>query len=274
MWSSIPTFFDGFIAGFGYGIMSVIVGQPFDTIKTRSQMPKFFTMNPLQIAKDIVVSDGLRGLYRGGGPLVLGGALIRSAQFGVHTAVLIQLRDMTTNGNPIEKKDKFLNIFDWHIIVAGFCGGVSRGLIEGPFEYIKVRRQLNEPWRFNEVLHGSSATIARNSILFSSFMVYQDLTRQLIPGILTPFWEGALCANLAWFTVWPMDVVKTMVQSGNYNGRSIPSLLVETVKTRALFRGLLPGLLRSTVANGTAMVVYRHILDAISQEREKEMKKN
>ena len=34
-------------------------------------------------------------------------------------------------------------------------GGVSRGLVEGPFEYIKVRRQVEQPWKISEILSGS-----------------------------------------------------------------------------------------------------------------------
>eukprot|EP00605_Chrysophyceae_sp_TOSAG23-4_P001402 GSChrysophyteH1.ASY1.ANO1.1524.1 assembled CDS len=264
-WSAIPPSLDGFIAGFGYGTTSVFVGQPFDTIKTRAQMPKFFGVNPFRIGKQIFTSEGLAGLYRGGLPLVLGGSLIRSAQFGVNTAALTQLRHYT--GGAVSEKDKFFGIFDWQVIAAGFCGGIARGLIEGPFEFIKVRRQLNESWRFSEVLHGSQATVARNSILFSAFVVYLDLSKQIAPGVLSPFFEGAICANLAWFTIWPMDVVKTMVQSGNYAGRSLPSLLAETVRTRALFKGLLPGLVRSTIANGTAMSIYSRILREIKEKR-------
>jgi hypothetical protein len=265
VFSSLPPWMDGFLAGYGYGTVSVVVGQPFDTIKTRAQMPAFFRQTPFQIGSQIFRKEGLFGLYRGGLPLILGGSLIRSAQFGMNTAALSALREFS--GGPVQEIDKWFGIFDWQVIAAGFCGGVSRGLIEGPFEYIKVRRQLQESWRFTEIFHGSGATIARNSFLFSSFVVYIDLSKQIVPGGFTPFWQGAICANLAWFTVWPMDVVKTMVQSGNYVGRSIPSLLVETVRTGAIYRGLLPGLMRSTCANGCAMVTYQAILKAIAVER-------
>ena len=69
-------------------------------------------------------------------------------------------------------------------------GGVSRGLVEGPFEYIKVRRQVEQPWKISEILSGSGATIFRNSFLFSSFVIYMDLSKQIIPGGLSPFWTG------------------------------------------------------------------------------------
>jgi hypothetical protein len=78
---------------------------------------------------------------------------------------------------------------------------------------------------------------------------------QRIPD-LPPFAIGALCSNLAWLTVWPLDVVKSQVQSGHYQGQGLWKLLVGTARSGQLYRGLLPGLMRSTIANGCAMVAY------------------
>ena len=69
-------------------------------------------------------------------------------------------------------------------------GGISRGIVEGPFEYIKVRRQVEQPWLFREVMTGSGATIFRNAFLFGSFVTYMDLSKQIIPGGLSPFMTG------------------------------------------------------------------------------------
>lgn len=82
------------------------------------------------------------------------------------------------------------------MVVAGFAGGIGRGLVEGPFEYIKTRRQVQGQWKFRELTNGAGATIFRNSFLFSSFMIYIDLSHQLVPGGLGPFWTGAICSNL------------------------------------------------------------------------------
>ena len=76
----IPPEIDGFLCGFGYGTTSVIVGQPLDTIKTRAQMKTYFGQSSYKIGSDIWKSEGIRGLYRGGSALVLGGAIIRSTQ--------------------------------------------------------------------------------------------------------------------------------------------------------------------------------------------------
>jgi hypothetical protein len=93
-----------------------------------------------------------------------------------------------------------------------------------------------------------------------------DFTKQLVPGGLGPFLTGAICANLAWLTVWPLDVAKSQLQSGNYGGKSYFHLVKDIIITGKIFRGLLPGLTRSTIANGTSMVVYKRVEELLKSE--------
>ena len=74
---------------------TVLIGQPLDTVKTRMQGLKkrssagssgsggIRTASAAQVFGEVYSSEGIRGLYRGGLPLVLGGSFMRSAQFGV-----------------------------------------------------------------------------------------------------------------------------------------------------------------------------------------------
>ncbi len=78
-------------------------------------------------------------------------------------------------------------------------------------------------------------------------------------GGLNPFLTGALCSCSAWATVWPLDVAKSQLQSGKYQQKSFLYLLGDVVKSGGLFRGIFPGLVRSALANGCSMVVYKHI---------------
>ena len=154
-------------------------------------------------------------------------------------------------------------------------------MFEIPTDFFKIRRQvqINSQQKLamgvvrKQILDGSLVTMARNTVLFASFIVYVDLSKQacgtgLVPnilcaeggGCLTPFAKGAICANTAWLTCWPMDVVKTQRQSGNYEKNvSTIRLLTDNFTSGRLFRGLVPGLLRSTVANGSSMVVYETV---------------
>jgi len=243
----------GFFAGAAYGFTSVVVGQPLETIKTRMQArPDSLQSGSLRVGLDLMRSQGLPGLYRGGLPVFLGGTLFRSAQFGVYEFALRHLKE-TTPGY------KFGGILDWQVAVAGVAGGLARGAIEAPFDLVKVTRQVESKWTVGTLFRGSSVTMARNSALFCSFSIYRDVVPPLVPGGLSPFWTGALCSNLAWLTVWPLDVIKSQRQSGNYVGKSSYALLVEAARTGLLFRGVAPGLMRSTVANGCAMVVYKKV---------------
>jgi len=124
-----------------------------------------------------------------------------------------------------------------------------------------------------------SVTLLRNTFLYSGFVIYMDLSKQICTGgmvsslltvpdgtQLTPFFKGAVCANLAWLTVWPGDVIKTQRQSGNYEGVSALRLLQENIATGRLYKGVLPGLVRSTIANGSSMVVYEMLHVALSKQ--------
>lgn len=262
---------DTFIAGLGYGATSVLVGQPLDTIKTRMQAMTTSSgavskLSSLEVAKQILKQEGFTGLYKGGSVIILGGSLFRSAQFGVYEAALGRMKDYFGPTTPEGRI--FFKRLDPQVIIAGFAGGIGRGMIEAPFEFIKTRLQVDHAWKFREVFSGSGATLFRNSFLFSSFVVYVDLSKQLIPGGLGPFLTGAVCSNLAWCTIWPIDVVKSQIQSGNFANQSFARLLWNNVKSGAVFRGLAPGLARSFMANGCAMVVYNKILELLKQSRE------
>jgi len=212
---------------------------------------------------------------------------MRSAQFGVSGAAKSWLEEHASGGKPAER---LFGIFDWQVMAAGAAGGLSRGLVEIPTDFFKTRRQVEHGWNIREVLDGTGVTLARNTVLYVAFMVYIDLSKQLcrngyVPSLLlagdnnndddhdddrqktlTPFAKGAICANLAWLTVWPADVVKTQRQSGNYATQSTLGLLRDNLQTGRLFRGLVPGLMRSTIANGSSMVMYEYVLTTLTKK--------
>eukprot|EP00924_Labyrinthula_sp_SR-Ha-C_P015955 maker-scaffold_4-snap-gene-14.10-mRNA-1 protein AED:0.07 eAED:0.14 QI:0/0/0/1/1/1/3/0/261 len=255
-----------FLAGASYGFTSVLVGQPLDTCKLETCLAK---SQVLFLLGDTCLKQK--------------GTLFRSAQFGVNDVALTSIRslrggvsffDKESDVSPLTKDQKFFGIFDHEVILAGFCGGIGRGLVEAPFEYIKVRKQVDHTWRFRNLYDGSGITIFRNSFLFMFFMVYIDLSKVVVPGGLSPFLTGAVCANLAWLSVWPLDVLKSRVQSGNYENLrrrkgGVSTMGLNVFKEGKIFRGVIPGLLRSSIANGCGMSVYvrvKEICDGLVKE--------
>ena len=169
-------------------------------------------------------------------------------------------------------------LFNSHLILAGVAGGLGRGLVEAPTDFLKVRRQVeNKSWTLRSMADGAGVTLFRNTFLYSAFVIYMDLSKQAcaagwVPSVLmnqeqtrlTPFAKGAICANLAWLTVWPGDVVKTQRQSGNSAGVSAAELLLRNMKQGILFKGVVPGLARSSLANGCSMVIYEAVHTRLS----------
>jgi len=254
-----------FICGAAFGTTSVAVGQPLDTIKTRLQASQ--GRSSFEVGKEIFTKEGLRGLYRGGLPLVIGGSVIRSAQFGFYENALALIRSTWPDG-------KRIGPLDPQVVISGFIGGIGRGLVEGPFEFMKVRRQVlelggkhNRSWVITDLYRGSGVTMIRNAFLFGLFATHMDLYEQIVTEVnVNPptFIKGAVCANLAWFYVWPLDVMKTQVQSGRYQNLGLRIMLRDIWNQGLWFRGLPAGLLRSTIANGSALTVYNFTKASLS----------
>jgi hypothetical protein len=136
-----------------------------DTIKTRMQAGANVTdrkLSSLSVARSILASEGVVGLYRGGLPVLLGGGLMRSAQFGVYSNVLTLIRGRYGTN---QKENFYFGIFDPHIIVSGFAGGVGRGIVEAPVEFIKIRRQVDHSWKYSEVLKGFGEHLKRYAFI-------------------------------------------------------------------------------------------------------------
>ena len=267
-----------FISGASYGLTTVIIGQPLDTLKTRMQ--GMSSSSATHIVKELYSKEGLKGLYRGGLSLLVGGSFMRSAQFGVSA----KAREVLEKNN--FPRYTFMNI-DSNVLLAGISGGVGRAIVEIPTDFLKIRRQVQKDNKTKmnfalikkNILDGSMITFGRNTILFASFIVYVDLAKQacsagMIPTFLcnedstnlTPFAKGALCSNLAWLSCWPFDVIKTQRQSGIFDPNvSAIQLLKDNAKQGKLLRGLVPGLIRSSIANGSSMVVYETVHTHLSR---------
>mgnify|MGYP003887484885 CR=1 FL=1 len=255
-----------FIAGFFYGGTTVLVGQPLDTIKTLQQAASSRTKPSIvPISKELWANGGISAFYRGGMPLLLGGGLMRSAQFGVYMSSLQYIQQLQNDqNNGTVENPRVLGCIDPQVVLAGLCGGIGRGLVEAPFEFLKVRQQVQTDWRMREIFNGTGPTLLRNSFLFSSFVVYMDVFK--FRGLeLSPFWMGGICSNMAWLTVWPLDVVKSRIQSGKFEGKNMLQVLNEVRRSGHLVSGLVPGLARSFLANGSSMVVYQYILGELNE---------
>lgn len=257
---------EGFIGlgvGVLYGTTSVAVGHPFDTIKTKMQAQRGFESSGMfQSFIRTVKTQGIRGLYKGCLPPLMGSGIFRSAQFAVFEATYTYLDKYDTFG---KREIPFTGGLQHRVLIGGLCGSSVRAIIESPLEYAKIRRQTQQTWRIMDVYRGFSVTWLRTVGLMCTYFIIIDYSRRRHPHLFTipilgPFLVSGFAATFAWWVVWPFEYMKSQIQGG-YGSKDMTMIqrMILVIKERGgvlgLYRGIVPGTIRSFLANGTSMIV-------------------
>jgi len=260
----------GLGVGILYGVTNVAAGHPFDTIKTKMQaQPGFERLGMTKAFVKTFKAEGVRGLYRGCVPPLWGSGIFRSAQFAVFEAAYT-----AADRSPhLQREIPFTSGLQLRVVLAGVCASTARAVVETPLEYAKIRRQTNQNWQFKNLYTGFGVTWTRTMGLMTTYFILIDSQRRNFPDlfsspIIGPFLASGISATLAWWIVWPLEYMKSQVQS--QFGQPMSTLqrlkaVVGEVGFFGLYRGLAPGSIRSFLANGTAMVVMAAAQKKVSQ---------
>ena len=274
----------GAISGAVYGATAVATAHPFDTIKTQQQSARgMVARGPLATARAIVHAEGARGLYRGFAPALSGSVLFRSLPFVGYSASTAYLSERSA---VLRERPVVL------AALGGACGGALRSVAECPLELIKTRRQAGNPWSLwqwvrakrrggggrgggavvaggGSLYTGIALTTARNSLVIGLFWAFVEGSKEWRESALSDrharaFAAGAGCSALAWGVSFPLDVLKSHVQSGNFtdlSARGAAAHIYGRFGLRGFYAGLGAGLARSTFANGVAFTCYAAMQD-------------
>lgn len=270
----------GLLSGALFGLVSPIVGHPFDTVKTQMQA-QHTALSTRQVIRTIYHDQGgVAGFYRGLLPPLLGSILYRGILFSAYSGAYAACADPWHEPLPYT-----FSILRPSVLVGSLAAASARTVIESPLDYIKVRRQLGRPIlrpgtdivsvsAVGQLFQGFTPTFLRTLGLLGSFFVMVDCSVRYIPEIVTapvygPFFKGGICATAAWVFAFPFETTKSVVQGdpAKYQNVSTWRVMVEQVRTKGvvggLYRGFLPGASRSFVANGASMTVYAWFQDAV-----------
>ncbi|VDI47570.1 solute carrier family 25 (mitochondrial carnitine/acylcarnitine transporter), member 20/29 [Mytilus galloprovincialis] len=251
-----------FVVGVLYGVTNVCVGHPFDTIKTKMQAQAGFEKsNMFQTLAKTLRTQGVIGLYRGCIPPLWGSGIYRSSQFAVFEAVYTRL------DSPLGRSEiPGTGALQLRVIGAGVIASTTRAIIETPLEFAKVRRQTQQTWHFKDVYTGFGVTWVRTIGLMTTYFILVDSGRRHFPEqfkkpLIGPFLTSGIAATLAWWIVWPLEYMKCQIQSNYGEKVSVIQKMRIVIKERGgffgLYRGIMPGTIRSFLANGTSMVVMQ-----------------
>lgn len=219
-----------YLLGNLFGITQVIIGHPFDTLKTNLQNSKdirIFLKNPIK-------------LYRGiSYPLLMN---------GIGTSLLFGNYDYfykETNNR----------------LISGILTGIISAVILTPFDYKKIHSQTQQhitPKHNNQSKHNNQIQYIKK--YYSGFTY--TLTREIISipiyfytynylnEITNPFIAGGFAGINSWLSSYPVDTLKTRKQLNQ------KKTFTEMVKMGSLYKGLSITLVRAFIVNGTSFYIY------------------
>ncbi|KAI0015652.1 carrier protein YMC2 [Xylariomycetidae sp. FL0641] len=244
--------YKGFVAGVFSGIAKLTVGHPFDTIKVRLQTTTAARFaGPLQCTAQTLRREGVRGLYKGASPPLVGWMFMDSLMLGSLTIYRGLLAEhvfapvpatATASTDPAAARVRDLPPLGHGL--AGVAAGWTVSFLAAPVEHVKARLQTQYAARkaarryagpldcarrlygahgLRGVYRGLAATLLFRSFFFFWWASYDVLSRALrgrtrLSAPAVNFWAGGLSAQVFWLTSYPADVVKQRIMTDPLGG--------------------------------------------------------
>jgi len=276
--------------GFG-GISAVLVGHPFDLTKVRMQTAEKGTYTgAIDVVKKTLARDGVKGMYRGMGPPLVGVTPIFALSFWAYDLGKKIVYSLTP-----DRASQKLTIGE--LAFAGFFSAVPTTLVAAPAERIKVvlqvqgqggKAQYSGPAAvvrglyaeggLRSIFRGTGATLARDGPGSAAYFVAYELSKKaLTPAGADPsqlnlgavIMAGGLAGVAMWSFAIPPDVIKSRLQSapqGTYSGfADCARKTIAQDGVKALFRGFGPAMARAFPANAATFLGVEASLKAMDK---------
>lgn len=280
-------------AGGSAGFVEVCIMHPLDLIKTRLQVQrlppgKVVSRTEMNLYSGIgdcfrkmYQSEGFFSFWKGVFPPILAETPKRAVKFFTFE----QYQQFFRFGSPVSTPVTFC--------LAGLFAGITEAILVNPFEVVKVTLQVNRSqttqspstWSvtreivrtqglgLNGLMKGLTATIARNGAFNMVYFGFYHSVKGLIPqakGSWQEFFKncgvGFVSGTLASCVNIPFDVAKSRIQGPQptpgvvtYKGTLRTMGMVYSQEGfRALYKGLLPKVMRLGPGGAIMLIVYEH----------------
>ena len=263
------------------GASGLVLGAPLYFIKTHEQQSGGNRAGVVAAFNQ----QGVRGLFRGATPPLIGATLYQVVAFPMFKLCL----DAISAAPEPSLGDMML---------AGTGAGLASSLLTTPFEMVKVKLVLN-PSGKPELRGAARAEVARLYSLGGVRALYSGLTAMAVregPGsglyfgiyhsskrnlraagvapTAADFVSGGVAGVSCWLSVLPFDVCKTRIQAtsfvghgaspqGKYRGGvfACARVIVREEGLGALYLGWRPLVARAFLVNSTTFLIYEQVLD-------------
>ncbi|XP_022893748.1 mitochondrial carnitine/acylcarnitine carrier-like protein isoform X1 [Olea europaea var. sylvestris] len=279
-------------AGTVGGAAQLICGHPFDTIKVKlqsqpvplpGQPPKY--SGAIDAVKQTIAAEGPRGLYKGMGAPLATVAAFNAVLFTVRGQMEALLR--SEPGAPLTVNQQ---------VICGAGAGVAVSFLACPTELVKCRLQAQSALATTDsaavaVKYGGPMDVARHVLqtggargLFKGlvptlarevpgnaamFGVYEALKNYFAGGRDTSelgrgslMLAGGLGGAAFWLSVYPTDVIKSVIQVDDYKNPKFSGSIDAFKKilassgVKGLYKGFGPAMARSVPANAACFLAY------------------
>ncbi|OCL04175.1 calcium-binding mitochondrial carrier protein-like protein Aralar1 [Glonium stellatum] len=274
------------------GAFGAFMVYPIDLVKTRMQnqrghrVGEMLYKNSLDCARKVIKNEGVRGLYSGVLPQLVGVAPEKAIKLTVNDLV---------RGKFTDKKTGYI-WWPWELLAGGTAGG-CQVIFTNPLEIVKIRLQVqgevsksveNAPKRsaiwivknlgLVGLYKGASACLLRD-VPFSAiyFPTYNHLKRDYFGesptkslGVVQMLTAGAVAGMPAAYLTTPFDVIKTRLQVEARKGEAQYLSLRHAAKTiwqqegfKAFFKGGPARIMRSSPQFGFTLAGYEVLQRAL-----------
>ncbi|KAJ9648843.1 hypothetical protein H2201_008282 [Coniosporium apollinis] len=289
-----------FWAGYLSGAAGILIGNPLDLLKTRLQA------DAIPAATATTSPQTLAGQFDRAGTLVKG-ATAPIIGYGALNAILFMTynRSLVLLGDDPAVPASLLKVWS-----AGALGGLATFVVSAPTELVKCRAQVSQSsasswsiardvWKYEGVkglYHGGVITSIRDAVGYGFYFWSYELCKQTWASPEDSDRETAikimLCGGLAgivtWTSIFPLDVIKTRVQTASSerlpeqagllrdgqaalrveDGRRVGTLEVarrtyQHEGVGVFFRGLGICNIRAFIVNAVQWAVYEWMMQAI-----------
>jgi len=253
------------VSGAGAGVAETLVGFPFDTLKVRQVVDSGKNKTSLlRYTKDIIRNEGVGSLYRGiMSPLA--GAVVQNMNIFVSYSASERLI------KPYFEENSLKTVF-----FAGCLASFPVSVLDGPVELVKNRMQITPGARYIPLMkqmgirglfQGFTATVVRNVPSVGFYFAGHEAVKRQFPEnpYLGSFLGGAVGGFGCWGLTYPLDYIKTVMQSDNIDPkkRKYKNYLdaCRKINWRNSFRGYGPCVIRAMAVNPFVFLAYTKIRD-------------
>lgn len=255
-------------AGFVGGATQVLIGQPADLVKIRLQTSSAHTTSG-QVIRDVLKKEGIFAFYKG----------TLAPLFGVGVCVSLQFYGFHETKRQLLKQSGQSTLLLWpQTYIAGAAAGLVNTPVTAPVEQLRILSQSNTKSTslvetvkhiyttrgIGGIYRGFNITLLREVQAYGVWFLTYELLIDYIrttrgyarrEDITTPelLLSGALAGNALWLSSYPLDVIKSNIQSdkfgqeSKYNGQisTATRAIYAAGGARAFWKGIVPCLLRA-----------------------------